>query len=77
MSTEKVHENVTGKMFLNIASAAIAFQNRGGISGQAFTNYTCNFCGQEYSHPNTMTPIFCKDCTKLLSTKIKEMRGLK
>jgi hypothetical protein len=37
-----------------------------GMSGQAFTQYTCQVCSEDYSHPNTSTPRVCWACaTKL------------
>lgn len=67
---------ITMKKYLELASYAIYFQNKGCIAGQAITEYQCRNCDQEFLHPNTAVPVFCRDCTKDLSLKIKKMRGL-
>lgn len=35
---------------------------RGGLAGQAFTEWTCSGCGKEQRHPNTATPRLCVEC---------------
>mgnify|MGYP000856729480 FL=1 len=67
---------ITMKKYLELASYAIYFQNKGCIAGQAMTEYQCRNCDQEFLHSNTAVPVFCRDCTKDLSLKIKKMRGL-
>jgi hypothetical protein len=37
-----------------------------GISGQAFTRYTCQVCGGDYWHPNTSVPRVCRGCAAKL-----------
>jgi hypothetical protein len=39
---------------------------RGGMAGQAFTEWNCAVCGGEQMHPNTACPKVCKDCSKKL-----------
>ena len=46
-------------------------RRQGGLAGQAFTNFTCLECGQEWSHPNTNTPLFCNPCEKDLIEWVK------
>lgn len=33
------------------------------LSGQAFTDWKCSGCGQDFSHPNTAVPMLCPDCS--------------
>ena len=35
---------------------------RGGLAGQAFTNFNCKNCGVECSHPNTDLDKYCAKC---------------
>lgn len=37
---------------------------RGGIAGQAFTEWTCSGCGAETMHHNTATPRLCVACAE-------------
>lgn len=67
---------IAKKPFLNIASAAIAYQEQEGISFSAMTEYVCNYCQKDYLHPHIFTPIFCKECTDTLKIEIKKMRGI-
>ncbi len=39
-------------------------EQRGLISGQAFTDWTCLKCGREDIHPNTGVPKICKNCSE-------------
>ncbi len=43
------------------------------VHGEAFTQWTCKGCGAIDMHPNTNTPIYCKDCLR----KIFEERAEK
>lgn len=36
---------------------------RGGMAGQAFTNYNCKNCDEANSHPNTAVPKYCNKCS--------------
>jgi DNA-directed RNA polymerase subunit RPC12/RpoP len=38
----------------------------GGLSGQAFTRYTCQVCGEDFAHPNTSVPRVCRGCAARL-----------
>jgi len=42
------------------------FYGRNGMSGQAFTEWTCGACGEKASHPNTRVPRLCAACAKEL-----------
>jgi len=47
----------------NLTRPLIAYQNsRSGLSGQAFTSWTCLRCDVEHVHPNTMVPFICDNC---------------
>ena len=39
-------------------------KNKGMISGQAFTEYTCKICGHIDVHHNTAVPSYCLECSK-------------
>lgn len=39
------------------------FYLRGGVAGQAFTDYNCAACGKESSWPNTHVPQLCDECS--------------
>ena len=52
---------ITMKKYLELASYAIYFQNKGCIAGQAMTEYQCRNCDQEFLHSNTAVPVFCLD----------------
>lgn len=42
------------------------------IAGQAFTKYSCKFCGEEGSWPNTAVPKICIGCAvKMAKNMIK------
>jgi hypothetical protein len=43
-----------------------------GICGQAFTNYNCLVCEDDFSHPNTCTPMICPNCTTELKKELKD-----
>jgi len=47
-------------------------RRRGGLAGQAFTNYTCFRCDSEECHGDTNTPLFCRDCESYLQEPPKE-----
>ncbi len=51
---------------------ALWYSNRGGIAGQAFTNYVCLMCDRDCLHENTNTPIICRDCQKEVRAKRKD-----
>jgi len=42
--------------------AYVLSRPRGGLSGQAFTEYRCLSCREEKMHPNTAVPPVCPEC---------------
>ena len=55
-----------------LAPILLAANRRGGISGQAFTEYTCLMCELPRMHPNTAVPVLCQACEgELLALKEK------
>jgi hypothetical protein len=64
------------KNTLNIIGAAISWQQHYGNFGlQNPTEYTCNYCSRVGVHGTVTVPVFCVECTSLLSDKILKMRG--
>lgn len=45
-------------------TCALCWYASGGMSGQAFSDWTCRVCGDKYSHPNTATPRVCHQCAE-------------
>ena len=41
----------------------VCFYMRGGLAGQAFTDWKCNACGVDGNYPNTAVPRFCNACS--------------
>lgn len=39
---------------------------QGTISGQGFTSWICQECGQQFIHHNTNVPKVCKNCSDKL-----------
>lgn len=62
-----VDKNVLHELFRIVLGNQLT--SRGGLAGQAFTEYVCLHCEEQYNHPNTACPSFCRDCTKYLMEK--------
>ena len=43
------------------------WKEKGQLSGQGFTTFTCALCGKEEEHHNTNVPKFCHECSKRLN----------
>lgn len=42
------------------------WEEKGYLSGQGFTDFTCELCGKQDTWANTNTPRFCHECSKSL-----------
>lgn len=42
------------------------WEEKGMLSGQGFTDFTCQLCGKQGTWANTNTPRFCHECSKKL-----------
>ncbi len=49
-------------------------RNRGGLAGQAFTEYTCLYCLSDKAHPNTNAPNLCPDCADQIKKQYREAK---
>lgn len=58
----------------NILKKIIHKNNKmqGGLGGQAFTSFICIGCLNDISHPNTCTPMICRDCVSKARDDIKK-----
>lgn len=43
------------------------WEQKGMLSGQGFTKFTCAICGKEYEYCNTNVPKICYDCSRKLN----------
>ena len=43
------------------------WKQKGMLSGQGFTKYTCALCGNEYEWCNTDVPKICEECSKKMN----------
>lgn len=65
---------ISEKSYLILIRAALLCDTRrGGIAGQAFTNYECVVCEQVYSNSDTAVPLICPTCTSIYKPKIKTL----
>lgn len=62
MSKVEIDKSKLNKLYRIVLTFQL--RNSGGLCGQAFTNYICLKCDQEYSHHNTNTPYICDYCKK-------------